>query len=264
MRVPATEPDANIRRAGEDIAAGDLVLPRRHGADARRDRRGRVGRAAARSRAPAARGSPLLVTGDELTEPGRAARAPAASTARTATRWPGRSSAGGRRAGRERAGGRQRGRHARGARRARSTAADVVVVSGGVSVGPARPRQGRARGARRRGALLGRAAASRQADLVRHARRHARLRPARQPGLGDGDLPAVRRGRPWRRSRAPTRPPPAPPPRSTSRSRATGRREQAVRVRLSGRRGRLARRAHQGRPGLARADVDARRRRRWR
>ncbi len=57
----------------------------------------------------------------------------------------------------------------------------------------ARPRPPDARRARRRRALLGRRAEARQADVVRHARAHARLRPARQPRLGDGHVHAVRR-----------------------------------------------------------------------
>ncbi len=73
--------------------------------------------------------------------------------------------------------------------------ADVVVVCGGVSVGVhdhVRPDAGRARCQR---AFLGRRLAPGQADLVRHVRRDARVRPARQPRLGDGDVHAARRPR---------------------------------------------------------------------
>ena len=189
VRVPATEPDANIRRAGEDIAAGDLVLRPRHGADARRDRRRRVGRAQLGLVRPPPAGS-SAAHGRRAHRPGRAAGS--RRHLQLERLRAGRAGhAGGRRAGRERAGGRQRGRHAGGARR-RARRGRRRGRLGRRLGRSARPRQGRARGAGRRGALLGRAAASRQADLVRHARRHARLRPARQPGLRDGDLPAVR------------------------------------------------------------------------
>ena len=52
----------------------------------------------------------------------------------------------------------------------RALTADVVVTTGGVSVGAARPRQAGARGARRGGGLLGRRAAARAPDLVRDDR----------------------------------------------------------------------------------------------
>ena len=70
--------------------------------------------------------------------------------------------------------------------------ADVLVTSGGVSVGVhdlVRARRGRAR--RRGGLLAGRRAAG-QADRVRRARPHARLRAAGQPGLLAGRLRALR------------------------------------------------------------------------
>ena len=60
----------------------------------------------------------------------------------------------------------------------RGLAADVLVSSGGVSVGAARPRApdpGRARG---RGGLLGRRRAAREAAGVRQPRRDARVRPS--------------------------------------------------------------------------------------
>jgi molybdopterin molybdotransferase len=133
VRVPATEPGANIRRAGEDIAAGETVLragdpltPAALGVAAS------VGRASIDcARRPRVA---LLVTGDELTEPGT----PLA---------PGEiySSNGYALAGQvERAGAVLAG-HERVADTADATraalgpaldAADVVVVSGGVSVGP--------------------------------------------------------------------------------------------------------------------------------
>ena len=195
VRVPATEAGRRTSAApGEDMRAGrGCVLQRRHAARARRAGRGRVGRAAPTLalRAPA-RAWPLLVTGDELTEPGRAARRPGGSTARTATRSPRRSSA--------RAASWWPASSvpddAEATRAALGEAledADVVCVSGGVSVGPhdhVKPALARAR---RRGALLGRAACGPGKPTWFGARgEHARVRPARQPGVGDGHLPAVR------------------------------------------------------------------------
>ena len=62
--------------------------------------------------------------------------------------------------------------------------ADVVVTSGGVSVGHPRSRQARAGRARRRAAVLAPRRPARPADLVRAARRARRRRPAGQPALG--------------------------------------------------------------------------------
>ena len=99
--------------------------------------------------------------------------------------------------------------------------ADVLVLSGGVSVGPhdhVKP----ALEALGVDEVFWRVALRPGTpDLVRHARRRARLRPARQPGLGDGHLHALRppgargdAGRPAR-ARADRAPPrrrhPAPP-----------------------------------------------------
>ena len=71
----------------------------------------------------------------------------------------------------------------------------------------ARPRPPGARGARRRAALLGRRAAAREADLLRgRPGRDAGLRPARQPGLGDGHLRALRPAGAAASCRAPIRP----------------------------------------------------------
>jgi molybdopterin molybdotransferase len=133
VRVAASEPGANIRRAGEDVASGDVVLragdlltPAALGVAAS------VGRAALRCgrRARVA----LLVTGDELTEPGEPL-APGGiyssngyalagqverSGAEVLLREPVADSAA---ATREAIG-------------AALGAADVVIVSGGVSVGP--------------------------------------------------------------------------------------------------------------------------------
>ncbi len=182
------------------FALGAVVLRARHRARPGRAGRGGVGRpglaplrpAPARRRAHHRRRAHASR---------RAARARAGSTARTAS--PSRAQV-------ERAGGALAGRGTvpdtpEGTRAAIDEAleaADVVIVSGGVSVGPHDHVKDALRGPRRRGAFLGRAPAPGQAHLVRHARRYARVRPARQPRIGDGDLPALRapraRGAPGR------------------------------------------------------------------
>ena len=133
VRVPAAEPGANVRRAGEDVRAGDVVLragvvlgPAELGVAAS------VGRASLRcARRPRVA---VLVTGDELTPPGEPLRPGGIYSSN------GFSLA----AQVERAGGEVTGRTTvpddregtRGALAAALEAADVVVVSGGVSVGP--------------------------------------------------------------------------------------------------------------------------------
>ena len=197
------QPGANVRRAGEDIPLNAVVL--QAGTDS--------GPPSWASRRPWAEPSSMraearvavLVTGDELTEPGTALA-------------PGRiysSNAYALAAQVERAGGavvtRSRFRttpRAPGGRSAQALEeADVVVVSGGVSVGPARPRQAGASRARRRGALLGRAAPPGQADLVRRSRRYARVRPARATPYRRWSPSSCSRDRrsPRSRARRPTR-----------------------------------------------------------
>ncbi len=105
-------------------------------------------------------------------------------------------------------------------------AADVVVVSGGVSVGPHDHVKGALADARRRGALLGRAACARA----------SRSGSARAATRSPSACPAIRSrrwspsscscGPPWRRSRAPTRRPPAP----RARARRAGRAQPAPRA----------------------------------
>lgn len=133
VRVPATEPGANVRRAGDDVRAGRLVLragavlgPAELGVAASVGRESL--RCALRPRVA------VLVTGDELTPPGtplppggiyssngfalaaQAERAGAELTAReTVPDDPGRT---------------------RAALGAALESADVAIVSGGVSVGP--------------------------------------------------------------------------------------------------------------------------------
>jgi molybdopterin molybdotransferase len=132
VRIPATEPGANIRRAGEDIAAGEVVL--RAGerlAPAALGVAASVGRASIScARRPSVA---LLVTGDELTEPGEPL-APGGIYSSNGYALAGQV---------ERAGAILAAREpvpdsAEATRAALSSAletADVVVVSGGVSVG---------------------------------------------------------------------------------------------------------------------------------
>jgi molybdopterin molybdotransferase len=133
VRVPATEAGANIRRAGEDITAGEVVL-----------RRGDV-------LAPAALGVAasvglaslgcarrprvaLLLTGDELTEPGQPL-APGGIYSSNGYALAGQvERAGGRLVRHERVPDDPEVTHA--TIGAALDEADVVVVSGGVSVGP--------------------------------------------------------------------------------------------------------------------------------
>jgi molybdopterin molybdotransferase len=133
VRVPQTEPGANIRRAGEDISFGAVVL--RPGAvlgPAELGVAASVGRPSLRcARRPSVF---VLITGDELTPPGQPLQPGGiygsngfALTAQV-----------------ERAGGAVAGRGTvpdtpegtRDALREALEAADVVIVSGGVSVGP--------------------------------------------------------------------------------------------------------------------------------
>jgi molybdopterin molybdotransferase len=133
VRVPATEPGANIRRAGEDIAAGEVVLragdrlvPAALGVAAS------IGRASVScARRPRVA---LLVTGDELTEPGEPL-APGGIYSSNGYALAGQVE----RSGAVLAGREQVPDSAEATRTALGAAleaADLVVVSGGVSVGP--------------------------------------------------------------------------------------------------------------------------------
>jgi molybdopterin molybdotransferase len=133
VTVPATEAGANIRRSGEDVAAGELVLrsgdllgPAELGVAAS------VGRGTVRcARRP--RGA-LLVTGDELTEPGRPL-GPGGIYSSNGYALAGQvARAGGDLVTRERV--RDSEEATQSALAAALEAADVIVVSGGVSVGP--------------------------------------------------------------------------------------------------------------------------------
>jgi molybdopterin molybdotransferase len=133
VRVPASEPGANIRRAGEDVAAGDTVLqagdtlaPAALGVAAS------IGRASVRcTQRPRVA---LLVTGDELTEPGEPL-APGGIYSSNGYALMGQvERAGAAPASRERVP--DSADATREAIGRALEAAEVVVVSGGVSVGP--------------------------------------------------------------------------------------------------------------------------------
>ena len=259
VRVGASEPGANMRRAGEDLRA-------RPGRAARRRRSwGRPSSACSPRWAATARGArvrprvALLVTGDELAEPGEPLE-PGQIHSSNASALAGAGRPGGR-------GGRPCARGcpttARPPRPRSAPAldsADVVLVSGGVSVGPHDHVKPALAALGRGGALLARRAEAGQADLVRHARPHAGLRPARQPGVGHGLLPALRAPRPARpagrrpRRRARTR------PGSRSRGRPTRRAPRPSAAACAPTSDGLAGRAHR-RPGLAPPVLDAGRRR---
>ena len=128
-------PGANVRRAGEDLRAGDVVLRARHAArPAELGVAASVGRAELAARA--GRGVALLVTGRRARASPASRSGRARSTARTASRSRAQIARGGRRAGSARA----RCRTAPRARARRSRQALAArrrgVVSGGVSVGP--------------------------------------------------------------------------------------------------------------------------------
>ena len=189
---PPSDAGTNVRRAGEDIDAGDEMLAAGTLIGARRARRARRRRASRASPARAARGSRCCCTGDELVEPDREL-APGADPRLERLRG---AAAGDRppapRSGRR--GDRRRPRGDRGGDRAAALDADVAGRLRRRLGRRARPRPPGARVARGRAGLLGRLAAARQADLLRRRPRRGapRLRPARQPGLGDGHVPALR------------------------------------------------------------------------
>ena len=253
-------PGQHVRGAGEDVAGG------RPGPRAR-DARSAPPRSASPS-SPAARAVTcarrprvaVLATGDELSAARRAARAGPDPRLQRRSRSPRSPASAGARGRRARPRARRPAARARRRSPPRSSAADVLVVSGGVSVGPHDHVKPALDGARRRGALLARRAAPGQADVVRHPRRHARLRAARQPGLARWSPSS---SSPARAGRAPGR--------RARRARASARAlAEAVPRTPGARRGgpRAAHRRrrrpqrHADRPaGLAPAHLDARRRR---
>jgi molybdopterin molybdotransferase len=133
VRVPETELGANIRRAGEDVSVGAVVLrrgttlgPAEVGAAAS------VGRASLRcARRPRVF---VLVTGDELTPPGRPLAPGGIYSSNGFALAAQVEQAGAELAGRDTVPDTPEG--TREAIRTAIDAADVVIVSGGVSVGP--------------------------------------------------------------------------------------------------------------------------------
>jgi molybdopterin molybdotransferase len=133
VRVPLTEPGANVRRAGEDIRVGELVL---RAGDALGPASLGVAASVGRAELTVARRPrvALLVTGDELTEPGEPL-APGGIYSSNGYALAGQVDRGGAvLAGRERVA--DSADATRAAIGAALDTADVVVVSGGVSVGP--------------------------------------------------------------------------------------------------------------------------------
>ena len=218
-------PARTSRPASWCCAPADRSAPRELGVAAS------VGRATLRCARAPARGA---AASPATSWSSRASRSrPGRSTARTRYALAAQVERAGARAGRARARARRPprppGGARRGARRRRRR-----VVSGGVSVGPARPRQGRA--ARRSGV-------EERFWGVSAAARASRPGSARATARSPSACPATRsrrwspsscsRARRSRRCRAPTRTPPAPSARARrGRRRATPAREQAVRVRL--------------------------------
>jgi molybdopterin molybdotransferase len=133
VSVPATEPGANIRRAGEDIGAGEVVLRRGEALGAAAlGVAASIGRAELEcTRRPRVA---LLVTGDELTEPGRPLEPGGIYSSNGYALMGQVDRAGGELASRERVP--DSAEATRTALASALDAADVVVVSGGVSVGP--------------------------------------------------------------------------------------------------------------------------------
>ena len=201
----------------------------------------------------------VLVTGDELTAPGEPL-APGGIYSSNGYALGGAGRARGRRAGRARAPCPTTPEGTRAAIAEALEAADVVIVSGGVSVGPARPREA-TRSATSASRSASGACACAPASPPGSARATARSRSACPATPSRRWSPSSSsRARRWPRSRA-LRPDAARAAAALAQPVARNpRREQAVRVRLRHGDDGLARRAHR-RPGLARAHLDARRRR---
>ena len=188
----------NVRPRGGDVRAGEVVVPGRHAARRGADRRGGGGRRG-RDRVRA-----------EAQRRGRADRKRAAA-ARRARLSPGEiyesnaalllvlcRSAGAEATRFEPVADNEEDTLAA---LARALEADVVVTTGGVSVGVEGPRAGCAREARRRGGVLARRGSSRQAGGLCGTRRDAGVRPARQSGVVAGGVRAVRPARRCERCR---------------------------------------------------------------
>jgi len=133
VRVPATEPGANIRRAGEDIGAGAVVL---HSGDTLSAAALGVAASVGRAELACARRPrvALLVTGDELTEPGLPLPPGGIYSSNAFALMAQVERAGAELAVKEHVP--DSADATRAALAGALDAADVVVVSGGVSVGP--------------------------------------------------------------------------------------------------------------------------------
>ena len=191
---------------GGDVRAGDALLAGRHGARRRTDRRARRGRHRRGLVRPAARGSSFSAPARSCAR--RARRSgPGRSTSRTADAR-GRVRGCGRARRADRPGRRRRGRRIERALE-RGLEADVLVSSGGVSVGPHDLVRRVLARARRRGGLLGRGRPPGQAARVRRPRRDARLRTARETRSRRSSRSSCSCGRRCSPCRAPRRPGPS-------------------------------------------------------
>ena len=172
----SVRPKAFVRFRGEDVRAGELLVPAGRAADARAAVRRRVGRRRGGGGAPA----PAGVGRRDGLRARAAGRAAAAGRDLQLQRPdPHRLRAGERRGGAAAAQRRRRPRqHPRRARRGARGGRRRARLRRRVG-GRARPREGDARGPRRRGALLARPDQAGQADLLRPPRRHLGVRAPR-------------------------------------------------------------------------------------
>ena len=258
MRWARRSSGRDVRRAGEDVLPGQTVLRDGDRARSRRARRARFARALADPlRAPAA------AVGARHRR--RAARAARGAAGRRDPRHEHAHDLGARvlrrRRGRpDRSRRRRRGSDARGGRARRSTvwtsrsSAEAFRSAPTTTCARASPRSGV------EGGVLGPRAEAGKPRVVRAPRRDARVRPARQPGLRDGHVRAARRACAARDARAPGACPSASEAILDSDYSKPAGRAHAVRCRLERARGRPARDAD-GPAGLARAELDAGRRR---
>ena len=215
-----SRPGTHVRYRGEDVRRGRRARAGRRPAHAAAHLRARLRRRRRGGRAPPPAAAPDRHR-QRAAAARRAARAgpdPRVQRADGARCWPAR-------AGATVVDHGVVGRRPRGDRWPPSTAGlagDVLVVSGGVSVGPHDHVKPAFEALRRRGGVLARADQARQADVVRPPRRHARLRAAGQPAVDDRLLlrlhragaaaPAGRARRPARatsRAGSPRRPAPS-------------------------------------------------------
>ena len=189
VRVEETAEGANIRRAGEDVRAGDVVLERgmRLG-PAELGVAASVGRAELLcSRTPRVA---LLVTGDELVTPGLPLEPGLIYSSNGYALAAQVQRAGGELVGWEMV--RDSAEGTRDAIAGALDAADMVIVSGGVSVGPHDHVKGALRELGVEERFWGVSLRPGKPTWFGTRRERARLRPAREPGFRDGDLSALR------------------------------------------------------------------------